>query len=84
MSTAITPQAITRNRRAMARKSKIFCDANGSRLSIGTSTTDKKIIPPIQLTAATRWSHMRREAPIIRHTVQWGGRGFKGRGLNSD
>jgi hypothetical protein len=71
-STAIIPQTTTRNRRAMARKSNVFCDANGSRLSIGTSTTDKKIIPPIQLIAATRWSHMRREGPIIRQTLQCG------------
>lgn len=65
MSTAIIPQTTTRNRRAMARKSKAFCDAKGSRLSIGTSTIDKKTIPPIQLTAATRWSHTIRDAPII-------------------
>ena len=54
----------------MARNSNVFCDANGSCLSIGTSTTDKKTIPPIQLTAATRWSHMIRDASIIaRHYI---------------
>jgi len=71
-STAITPQTTTRKRRAVARKNNVFCDANGSRPSIGTSTTDKKTIPPIQLTAATRWSHMRRDASIIarRYSVE--------------
>jgi hypothetical protein len=42
------------------RKSNAFCDANGLRLSTGTSTTDKKILPPIQLTAASRWSQTSR------------------------
>ena len=45
---------------AMVRKSNAFCDANGSRLSTGTSTTDKKIVPPIQLIAASRWSQTSR------------------------
>ena len=49
----------------MAKKSTVFCDAAGSRLNIGTSTSDKKTIPPIQLTTATRWSHTIRAAPII-------------------
>jgi hypothetical protein len=44
----------------MVRKSNAFCDAKGSRLSVGTSTTDKKIVPPIQLTAASRWSQTSR------------------------
>ena len=50
----------TRNRRAMVRTSNAFCDANGSRLSTGTSTTDKKIVPPIQMTAASTWSQTSR------------------------
>jgi hypothetical protein len=29
-------------------------------LSTGTSTTDKKIVPPIQLTAASTWSQTSR------------------------
>jgi hypothetical protein len=29
-------------------------------LSTGTSTTDKKIVPPIQLIAASRWSQTSR------------------------
>jgi hypothetical protein len=69
----------------MARKSNVFCDANGSRLSVGTSTTDKKTIPPIQLTAATRWSHMRREAPIVARRYSVAGPWIKyGVWLNSD
>jgi hypothetical protein len=56
----IAPQTITRNRRATVRKSKAFCDAYGSCLSTGTSTTDRKIIPPIQLTAASTWSQTSR------------------------
>jgi hypothetical protein len=44
----------------MVRKSNALCDANGSRLSTGTSTTDKKIVPPIQLTAASTWSQTSR------------------------
>ena len=54
--TAIAPHTTTRNRRAMVRKSNAFCDANGSRLSTGTNTADKKIVPPIQMTAASTWS----------------------------
>ena len=42
------------------RKSNAFCDATGLRLSTGTSTTDKKIVPPIQMTAASRWSQTSR------------------------
>jgi hypothetical protein len=44
----------------MVRKSNALCDANGSRLSTGTSTTDKKIVPPIQLIAASTWSQTSR------------------------
>lgn len=80
-STTIAVQTTIRNRRAVVRKSTDFCDANGSRLSTGTSTRDKKIVPPIQLTAATRWSHMRREAPIIRHTLDCDLTGVLGRRL---
>jgi len=54
--TAIAPQTTARNCLAMVRKSNALCDANGSRLSTGTSTIDKKIVPPIQLTAASTWS----------------------------
>ena len=62
--TVIAPQTTARNRLAMVRKSNDFCDAKGSHLSTGTSTTDRKIVPPIQVTAATIWSHMRRDTPI--------------------
>jgi hypothetical protein len=44
----------------MVRKSKALCDAKGTLLSTGTSTTDKKIIPPIQLIAATTWNQTSR------------------------
>jgi hypothetical protein len=44
----------------MVRKSKALCDAKGSLLSTGTSTTDKKIVPPIQLIAASRWTQTSR------------------------
>jgi hypothetical protein len=44
----------------MARKSKTLCDAKGALLSTGTSTTDKNIVPPIQLIAATTWSQTSR------------------------
>ena len=44
----------------MVRKSNALCDANGSRLSTGTSTTDKKIVPPIQMIAASRWNQTSR------------------------
>ena len=43
-------------------KSNALCDANGSRFSTYTSTTDKKIVPPIQLIAASRWSQTSRTA----------------------
>ena len=49
---AIAPQITTLNRRATVRKSNDLYDAKGSRLSSGASTTDRKIVPPIQLTAA--------------------------------
>jgi hypothetical protein len=52
-SVAIAPETTTRNRTAVVRMSTDFCDANGSRLSTGTNTTDRKIDPPIQLTAAS-------------------------------
>jgi hypothetical protein len=44
----------------MARKSKTLCDAKGALLSTGTSTTDKKIVPPIQLIAAITWNQTSR------------------------
>jgi hypothetical protein len=44
----------------MVRKSKALCDAKGALLSTGTSTTDKKIVPPIQLIAATTWNQTSR------------------------
>jgi hypothetical protein len=44
----------------MVRKSKALCDAKGALLSTGTSTTDKKIVPPIQLIAASRWTQTSR------------------------
>jgi hypothetical protein len=57
---AIAPQTIERNRRAVVRMSTPLCEAKGSRLSTGTNTTDRKIVPPIQLTAASTWSQTRK------------------------
>ena len=73
-SVAIAPQTTTRNRRAVVRMSTDFCDANGSRLSTGTNTTDRKIDPPIQLTAASTWNqtkqdHHRRSQSIDEPTL---------------
>lgn len=59
-SVAIAPQTTTRNRTAVVRMSTDFCDANGSRLSTGTNTTDRKIDPPIQLTAASIWNQTKK------------------------
>ena len=59
-SVAIAPQTTTRNRKAVVRMSTDFCDANGSRLSTGTNTTDRKIDPPIQLTAASIWNQTKK------------------------
>lgn len=56
--TMIALQTTERNRKAVVRISTALCEANGSRLSTGTSTTDRNSIPPIQATAARRWSHI--------------------------
>ena len=53
---AIAPQTTGRNRRAVTRMRTPLCEAKGSRLSTGTNTSDRKIDPPIQLTAASTWS----------------------------
>ncbi len=44
----------------MVQMSVAFWDENGSRLNTGTSTTDKQIVQPIQLTAASTWSQTRK------------------------
>ena len=49
-------QTTTRNRRAAKRNSAMNSGAALRLLTRGASTNDKKIVPPIQLTAASRWS----------------------------
>ena len=56
----MAPQTTKRNRRAAERKSAMNSGAALRLLSKGARTRERKIIPPIQLTAASIWSQTSR------------------------
>ena len=57
---AIAPQTAKRNRRAADRKSAMNSGSALWLLTKGARTRERKIIPPIQLTAASTWSQTSR------------------------